>query len=93
MSDIEQTIKDARDALPGTIRIDAQEIIDMAAAEIERLRGALAHKRGTCDICPTCGGPADNGHDREYPPNTYCCTKCAEMSSKRGWWEDERTER
>jgi hypothetical protein len=26
--------------------------------------------------CPKCGGPADNGHDRCYPPNPYYCTKC-----------------
>ena len=26
--------------------------------------------------CPRCGGPADNGHDREFPPNPYLCTKC-----------------
>ena len=31
--------------------------------------------------CPSCGGPADNGHDREFPPNVYACTKC---SSKLG---------
>lgn len=26
--------------------------------------------------CPCCGGPADNGHDRCYPPNPYFCKKC-----------------
>lgn len=26
--------------------------------------------------CPRCGGEADNGHDRCYPPNPYNCTKC-----------------
>ena len=26
--------------------------------------------------CPMCGGPADNGHDRNLPPNPYLCTKC-----------------
>jgi len=26
--------------------------------------------------CPKCGGPADNGTDRELPPNVYLCTKC-----------------
>lgn len=26
--------------------------------------------------CPNCGGTADNGHDRSYPPNPYHCTKC-----------------
>lgn len=28
--------------------------------------------------CPSCGGVADNGHDRCYPPNPYYCTKCSE---------------
>jgi hypothetical protein len=28
------------------------------------------------DECPICKGPADNGHDRELPPNPYLCTKC-----------------
>lgn len=26
--------------------------------------------------CPKCDGPADNGYDREVPPNPYHCTKC-----------------
>ena len=26
--------------------------------------------------CPRCGGPANNGHDREFPPNPYLCTTC-----------------
>ncbi len=30
------------------------------------------------DKCPQCGGHADNGHDRELPPNPYVCTKCEE---------------
>lgn len=29
-------------------------------------------------ICPGCGGPADNGHDRCIPPSPYLCTKCQE---------------
>jgi hypothetical protein len=29
-------------------------------------------------VCPQCGGHADNGHDRELPPNPYVCTKCEE---------------
>jgi hypothetical protein len=28
--------------------------------------------------CPKCGGPADNGHDRCYPPNPYFCSKCSD---------------
>lgn len=27
--------------------------------------------------CPRCGGDADNGHDRCYPPIPYLCTVCA----------------
>lgn len=32
--------------------------------------------------CPLCGGVADNGHDREYPPNPYVCTKCEEVDKR-----------
>lgn len=39
-------------------------------AENARLRGDYLN------ICPGCGGVADNGHDREYPPSPYNCTKC-----------------
>lgn len=28
------------------------------------------------DICPTCGGPADNGNDRCVPPSPYECVRC-----------------
>jgi len=40
-------------------------------------------KRCNCDEevdlskCPNCGGEADNGYDRSYPPSAYWCTKCA----------------
>lgn len=30
------------------------------------------------NTCPNCGGPADNGHDRSYPPAPYFCTKCTQ---------------
>ena len=29
--------------------------------------------------CPQCGGEADNGHDRCYPPTAYLCSKCSEL--------------
>lgn len=32
--------------------------------------------------CPGCGGEADNGHDREVPPNPYYCTKCEAAPSQ-----------
>lgn len=34
--------------------------------------------------CPSCGGPADNGHDREYPPNVYACSKCSQKLYRQG---------
>ena len=45
---------------------------------IDRLRAALAEPVQEPDLsrCPKCNGPADNGHDREVPPNPYYCTKC-----------------
>lgn len=48
---------------------------------VPRLRAALRCAEGggrvrDLDKCPKCGGPADNGHDRCYPPNPYYCTKC-----------------
>ena len=34
--------------------------------------------------CPECGGPADNGHDRCWPPSPYFCKKCtAEVNTFR----------
>lgn len=29
--------------------------------------------------CPQCGGAADNGHDRDYPPTAYLCSECSEL--------------
>ena len=29
-------------------------------------------------VCPECGGPADNGFSREFPPLPYVCSKCTE---------------
>lgn len=31
--------------------------------------------------CPECGGAADNGHNRCYPPNAYYCSKCEAKES------------
>ena len=30
--------------------------------------------------CHECKGVADNGHDREYPPNVYLCSRCEELN-------------
>jgi len=40
----------------------------------QELEAALAEP--DLSRCPQCGGPADNGHDRCIPPNSYFCTKC-----------------
>lgn len=34
------------------------------------------------NVCPNCGGPADNGFDRCVPPSPYWCTKCEAQSEK-----------
>lgn len=35
-----------------------------------------AEKELSLEVCPRCGGVADNGHDRSLPPYVYLCTKC-----------------
>jgi hypothetical protein len=44
--------------------------------------GSVELSGADIDKCPQCGGPADNGHDRELPPNPYVCTKCMLASAK-----------
>jgi hypothetical protein len=48
--------------------------------EIRRMPARIGQKAGPHEPdlskCPRCGGPADNGNDREHPPNPYVCTKC-----------------
>jgi len=36
------------------------------------------------DVCPQCGGPADNGHDRCIPPSPYNCSKCQDQTEAPG---------
>ena len=49
-----------------------------AKSTIAALRERLAETADDLARCPNCGGPADNGHDREVPPNPYWCSKCTE---------------
>ncbi|TSE32092.1 hypothetical protein [Tepidimonas charontis] len=44
---------------------------------IATLKERLAETTDDLTRCPNCGGPADNGHDREVPPNPYWCSKCS----------------
>ena len=48
-----------------------------ALRRIDELEDVLC-AGNSLDKCPECGGPADNGHDRCYPPEPYYCTKCME---------------
>ena len=62
-----------------TLREAAQQALRAAeqgatVSSICILRAALAEP--DLSRCPSCGGPADNGHDRCMPPNPYVCTKC-----------------
>ena len=49
-----------------------------AKSTIDALRERLAETANDLTRCPNCGGPADNGNDREVPPNPYWCSKCTE---------------
>jgi hypothetical protein len=44
------------------------------------------------DTCPTCGGPADQGHDRCLPPNTYQCLRCDCARQIGEWLTDDQSE-
>jgi hypothetical protein len=66
------------------------EYMEWLIGEVKRLRAVRSNVReGTLpeltwdefdgpdlDVCPGCGGPADNGNDRSLPPSPYYCTKC-----------------
>lgn len=56
-------------------------IVNMA---LNNIRAARAQEQAEQDLdtCPGCGGVADNGHDREFPPKPYYCTKCSEQAEQ-----------
>ena len=54
----------------------SQDILDQHYEEVEALQRENARRLSNC---PKCGGPADNGHDREDPPNPYICTRCSQQ--------------
>lgn len=45
-------------------------------------RGSLTEDRVNPFACPICGEPTDNGHDREYQPNPYVCSKCESRGNR-----------
>ena len=57
---------------------------------LRNLKAALAEPVQEPDLsrCPKCNGPADNGHDREVPPNPYYCTKCMAEPETCTWQQD-----
>ena len=64
------------------------------ALAVIRAARAQGQAEQDLDTCPGCGGVADNGHDREFPPNPYYCTKCIEQAEQEpvAWlydWEHE----
>lgn len=71
-------------AVSRKIRAQQEQITRLhgRVAELEQL--LKSYSTGECVVeqevdinkCPNCGGEADNGHDRCYPPNPYYCTKC-----------------
>lgn len=75
-----QTIPGLEDLLERTrLYLNSLDSADTNSLERElaAAHAYAADTRGRLDTCPSCGGPADNGHDRELPPNVYDCTKCA----------------
>ena len=58
------------------LAIHAKNWIPRLTAEIRRLSGETDPPDVDLDICPSCGGPADQGFDRCLPPSPYDCSKC-----------------
>ena len=62
---------------PNCASLEAQnDELDRKLAEMER---------ADLSRCPQCGGIADNGHDRQLPPNPYWCTRC--VANARDDWK------
>jgi uncharacterized protein with PIN domain len=68
----EALLRQALEALELRCGTNAEERNELIPA----LRERLAETANDLNRCPNCGGPADNGHDREVPPNPYWCSKC-----------------
>jgi len=49
---------------------------DALGYELKLVKKSSEARTPDLNICPGCGGPADNGHDRGDPPTTYYCSKC-----------------
>jgi len=58
------------------LAIHAKRWIPALTAEVRRLGGETDPPEMDINICPGCGGPADQGFDRCLPPSPYYCSKC-----------------
>lgn len=47
----------------------------------EQLKEIMRLQEVDLEKCPKCGGYADNGFDRCYPPAPYNCTKCENQTA------------
>jgi len=61
-----------------------EELIKRIEKEIPKLNDVSETYEEDFDLsrCPRCGGDADQGHDRCYPPNPYVCSKCQKKSEE-----------
>ena len=74
----EALLRQALEALEVSTRFVYADLRPQCESTIDALRERLAETADDLTRCPNCGGPADNGHDREVPPNPYWCSKCTE---------------
>ena len=74
----EACLRQALGALEVSTRFVYADLRPQCESTIAALRERLAETADDLTRCPNCGGPADNGHDREVPPNPYWCSKCTE---------------
>lgn len=63
------------------LRILCESVKALETAQGDRVLNFLSREKEVLEqprleTCPKCGGVADNGHDRELPPNPYLCSKC-----------------
>ena len=55
--------------------IAMRRVLERVSTEQTRTQNGNKDTQGP-HVCPGCGGPADNGHDRSIPPNPYYCVAC-----------------
>ena len=82
MSDLRQAAEQALQAVEelqyAVVSTAKTDDVSLYYRAIVALHERLAETANDLTRCPNCGGPADNGHDREVPPNPYWCSKCTE---------------